>query len=260
MIGWTGFVAENVILSENRDFLISKLQDDGYHLLYNSCSLFACSSILYGYIFHGRRQGPRMLRNGAIGGSVAGRVFAFAIQAVGFSGLMHSLPKLQVPVSISFNSTGKSNDTLANEEVKFAPKLKMLCPVDFKDSKTERNGVYGLERVTRHPGLWSLGLSCLGTALCTPFWSEFILFGYPILFAGIGGAHQDARFRRTGKLTKEVDAQTSLFPFMALLTGKQKWADLHRELKWVNVWIGVFSAFGLAIRREIKFSRLLCKK
>jgi hypothetical protein len=183
-----------------------------------------------------------------------GRIIIFSVQALGICGLVHALPKLQIPVSFTLENIV----TDAQQSIT-TPKLKMLCPVDFKDAKTPKEGIYGLERITRHPGLWSLGLASAGVALYTPFWSEIILFGFPLIFAGIGGAHQDMRFRRNGGLTESTDNVTSLFPFVALLQGKQNWVDLSSELKWVNIGLGVITAFTFAVRREMKLNQLLKK-
>lgn len=58
--GWTLFVGENLILSHNRTEIIDRLGEGGYHGIYNSLSGLACSSIAYGYMRYGRRQGPRL--------------------------------------------------------------------------------------------------------------------------------------------------------------------------------------------------------
>jgi len=70
--------------------------------------------------------------------------------------------------------------------------------------------------------LWSLGLLGLGSASATPFATEFILFSMFFIFALIGGAHQDHRYRKGsgGYLSPEKDAKTSAIPFVALITGK----------------------------------------
>lgn len=52
--GWLAFLSENLILSHNRDVIISQIGDDNYHRMYNTLSSMACASILYGYIRHGR--------------------------------------------------------------------------------------------------------------------------------------------------------------------------------------------------------------
>jgi hypothetical protein len=44
--------------------------------------------------------------------------------------------------------------------------------------------------------LWSLALAGAGTALRTPYVSEAVMFAFPTIFALVGGAHQDYRYRR----------------------------------------------------------------
>lgn len=92
------------------------------------------------------------------------------------------------------------------------------CPFDFNSSDQE---VTGMKRVTRHDKLWSFGLLGLGTAMGTPFLGEFVLFSFPVVFALLGGMHQDYRYRRGngGSLSPEVDKVTSNVPFYAMVTG-----------------------------------------
>lgn len=56
--GWTLFIAENLLLSENRGRIIGRIGDSGYHFLYNTCSTLSLGCIALGYLRHGRRQGP----------------------------------------------------------------------------------------------------------------------------------------------------------------------------------------------------------
>ena len=52
-LGWTGFITENLVLSENRTAIISSIGDDRYHLAYSSLSLLSCSTIgkrLWGHL------------------------------------------------------------------------------------------------------------------------------------------------------------------------------------------------------------------
>jgi uncharacterized membrane protein len=123
--------------------------------------------------------------------------------------------------------------------------------MDFKPADVPADGIYGTKRITRHDNFWSLGLLGLGTALGTPFATEVIMFSMPALFALVGGAHQDYRFRRGsgGQLAPEVDAVTSHLPFGALLTGQQDWNALARELKWTNASLAVALAVMLALKR-----------
>lgn len=59
LLGWTGFLAENIILSENRETIITKTSDKFYHRFYNTCSLAACASIAYGTLILCRVHPPR---------------------------------------------------------------------------------------------------------------------------------------------------------------------------------------------------------
>ncbi|KAI9204375.1 uncharacterized protein BJ171DRAFT_505642 [Polychytrium aggregatum] len=273
-VGWTAFIAENLILSQNRDYLIDKLGgEDNYHHCYNTLSTLACASIAWGYFRHGRGQGPTflssgsptaMVKRGIFGGSVPIRLLGFGLQALGFVGISQSFPKLQIPVAFSSKPNALGPSSLTPQQAGSIPPaplpaagLRMQCPIDFKPADVPADGIYGVQRVTRHPSLWSLGLLGLGSAIATPFLSEFVLFGFPVVFALIGGAHQDYRFRRAGTLTPEKDAKTSLIPFAALLEGRQEWAPLKTEIKWVNASAGILVALGLALRREMRWKRLL---
>ena len=53
-LGWCGFLAENIVLSENRTWIISAIGDTGYHATYSALSTAATASIAYGIIRHGR--------------------------------------------------------------------------------------------------------------------------------------------------------------------------------------------------------------
>ena len=61
--GIGGFLAENLIMSENREWIIENIPNGqaGYHSLYNTLSSIACLSVAWGYFRHGRGQGPRIL-------------------------------------------------------------------------------------------------------------------------------------------------------------------------------------------------------
>ena len=52
--GWAFFLAENVILSENRTKIIELLNDDKeesrYHMVYGTCSTVATGAILYSFV------------------------------------------------------------------------------------------------------------------------------------------------------------------------------------------------------------------
>lgn len=79
------------------------------------------------------------------------------------------------------------------------------------------------------------------------------------MFSVILGAHQDYRHRKSGDLPEEVDNLTSHVPFVALLTGRQSWTDLSKEIKTENMAGGASIALLLAMRR-FRLARKLVQK
>lgn len=208
--GWIFFVAENAILSENRTYLISELGDDNYHLVYGTLSTIATASI--GYSFYRLRSMGIPAAAYNIPRSPVALGASWVLLTVGLNMATQALPKFQIPVGMSSSDSGAS-------------KLQVRCPFDFKEPARTDDALHGLERVTRHPGLWSLGLTGLGhgilvapAALPLKLW-----FTGPALVAWLGGAHTDSRFRRNmgGSLSPAHDAVTSNIPFMAMATGRQ---------------------------------------
>jgi hypothetical protein len=49
--GWTFFLAENIIITENREWLINDVlkSERAYHMCFNTLSTLATASIVYGY-------------------------------------------------------------------------------------------------------------------------------------------------------------------------------------------------------------------
>ena len=43
------FIAENFVISENRSWIIEKLGDEGYHMMFGTISTAAMASTAYGY-------------------------------------------------------------------------------------------------------------------------------------------------------------------------------------------------------------------
>eukprot|EP01084_Bolivina_argentea_P201640 344647_1 len=263
-LGWTGFIAENLILSHNREYIIDTFNKETYHGVYNVLSSAACLSIAYGYFRYGRNAGPIINPKYWKPNSLSFRLGAFSCQSLGLIGMSQNFPKLQNPIVAKINSqqpiplqetdvplpptvntsTDNGNDNInKNKKLHFAAQ----CPVDWRPKDIPADGVYGTHRITRHPMLFSLGLVGLGIALKTPFATRAIVFGFPLAFALIGGWHQDYRHRRNsgGYLSPEMDSKTSLIPFIALLKGEQNWKDLWNEMKHVNASIGLVTAMYL---------------
>ncbi|KAF0690649.1 Aste57867_17955 [Aphanomyces stellatus] len=238
-LGWTAFIAENLVLSEFKEDIVAHFGLDNYRLTYSSLSTAACGSIAYGYLAHGRQQGPIVT-------SVAKRfpLVVFSLQALGFAGILSlAVPKLQLPVGVAASSSPTQLET-ARAPSEAAPSLTLLCPVDFKAGKTD------LKEITRYPMLFSFGLASLGTSLASPFLSLRLLAGFPIAMAVIGGLHQDRRRLRSGELDVETYEKTSLLPFVALIQ-HGGWAQVGETLPWVNIGLGVLVALGLARRRIV---------
>lgn len=164
-------------------------------------------------------------------------------------------PKLQSPFA---PEKGKVQDNSVEVVGPPTPKppsaMKMRCPMDFKAPDIPLDGIYGLDRVSRHATFWSFGLLALGQAATAAFLPEVIFFTSPILFALIGGWHQDQRHLRGsgGSLSPEKYAVTSNIPFLRLLEGKQSWKDLSDELKWSNATISMFISSSIVMLRKVR--------
>ena len=180
-------------------------------------------------------------------------VASFLLQSTGLMLVSQLAPKIQIPVGFeeAVESVASGATTAAvvgtvegpQQQKSHVPKenspsrrLVLKCPFDFSDSKQsgkhhpESAGIddedeefyTGVHRISRHPGLWGLGLFGLGSAVVTPFAAEIVFFSMPSVFALIGGAHQDHRHRQGsgGFLSSKDDARTSNIPFLALITGE----------------------------------------
>ena len=181
---------------------------------------------------------------------------AFALQAAGLIGASQMAPKMQIPLGYGpapeAGGEGVKSTTTTPANSAAPSKLQVRCPFDF--TPTPDSPVYGLNRVSRHPGLWSFAFLGLGSAAATASVPQALCLAGPVLVAAAGGAHQDSRFRRGlgGSLPPAVDAKTSNVPFLAMLTGVQgagAFGDLAKELKPLNAAAAVAVAVGFALRR-----------
>lgn len=265
---WLFFIGENLLLSENRQEIIAYYGDDIYHKVYNVLSTGACVSIAASYWKYRKSDAISGLMRRGTGMHLAGLL----VQTVGLIGISQLGPKLQLPVTLgsssavaaaaaSSSTTSPSSPSLSSLENSdkthhggLNKSLSFRCPMDFKsrsDSSNSSDGLHGIERVSRHAAFWSFGLVCMGPSFSSIFMPQIVFGVCPAIFALIGGAHQDSRYRRRmgGYLSPEKDANTSHLPFMALLSGKQSWSRLNEEMKWSNASVGAALAALLAIRR-----------
>jgi prenyl protein peptidase len=250
--GWSFFIAENLALSEHRDLIISNSSGGFYHACYNCLSTMACASVAYGYFKHGKGQGPLMYQAAAVGpkfGAATLSKLFLGIGLIGFSQFAPALRGLSNPLP---------NDTIGPSKPSSETGLaRSLCPMDFEvernfNANYEQNDddFFGLERITRHPSLYSFAFCSLGWALRTPFLTHFCTFAGPFFAIVALSQHKDSRFRRGigGVLEIEKDWPSSCnFPFMAAAFGSQKenvfTADFwQKEMKQNNAFAALVIA------------------
>lgn len=245
--GWIGFITENVLLSHNREYIINEYGSNNYHTTYNILSSISCGSIAIGYFVYGRGKGPKI----AEFRSNLSRLTGFIFQSIGIIGFSQLIPELRSPIAFEKNAFQASD----NQNTSTAPidtNIVFKCPMNFKPKEIPDGTIYGIDRVTRHPNLYSLGFVCLGQALHCLYLTEIIMFGFPFIFAVIGSQHIDYRYRRGwgGILSKEKESFTSNFPFVALFEGRQSWEALRQELKWSNAMVSILIALRFAKLRR----------
>lgn len=84
---------------------------------------------------------------------------------------------------------------------------------------------HGIQRVTRHPQNLAFGLFGLAHLLANPYVGDWIFFGGFIIYGILSAMHQDRRLSTAGSASvKQFLADTSAFPFAAILTGRQSFA------------------------------------
>ena len=260
--GWSLFIAENFILSENRTWLIEEYGNDAYHYMYGTFSTAACASIGYGYLYKIRNRGPFAwaLKSPVPTGAKA---LSFAILSVGLGIASQTAPKFQIPLHYDNDKLSIREDTMVIKDSVSSEKgsgWKVRCPFDFTDAKsltdmatdgTEKVAVdlHGLDRISRHPGLWSFGIIGLGAGILNPCLPARIWMSMPMMVALIGGGHTDSRHRRSigGELSKDLDDVTSNIPFYAMLSGKQgnvidAISECGAETKAINAMLGIGTA------------------
>lgn len=267
--GWSFFIAENLVLSENRQAIIQRLGDSNYHALYGMISTAAMASVGYGYRYKVRAAPPFFPRI-----SMPMRVASFISYSLGLGLASQTMPKFQIPVvhtdrshypgddklSSIYSERVEANDALAHDESSKSS-WKVRCPFDFTDKKMEQHKINnndlipcGVERITRHPGLWSFGLVCLGAAMTTPSVPQAAWLSMPTLVALVGGAHTDSRYRRGlgGNLSPEEDLRSSNVPFAAMLSQEfcsGSFSALLDESKGLNFAAAVGAAAFMVVRK-----------
>jgi len=259
--GWSLFIAENLILSENRSKIMEMVGgDDNYHYLYGTLSSVAMASTGYGYFYHVRNAQP-LLCSSAKCMPMPFKVGGLICLSMGFGIASQTAPKAQIPITMNNN-----NNTLTTTNTDSGNKWKVRCPFDFTDSRSathidnnndgsNSNGggemvkLSTADRISRHPGLFSFGLVSLGYGLLLPSLPTQLFFSMPLLVAVVGGAHTDSRHRRGmgGQLSPAIEQQTSLLPFYALLTNDDNNVIRNLQEFWTHDVKGINLALSIGL-------------
>ena len=157
--GWTAFILENLVLSENRQSIIDAFGDDNYHLAYSSLSTIACGSILYGYLRYGRGKGVPLSPPGSIRNSLS-----FFFRSLGLVGLSQQVPLLRMPYTYESGHTVTATDDARVESV---PTKKWRCPMDFAQHDGAADSIKGMERISRHSTFWYDAMHLVNVNLMT---------------------------------------------------------------------------------------------
>jgi len=245
--GWAVFIAENVILSENRTWIIENYGGGVYHNVYNFLSAGSCASIGYAYAKHRNAPTPTLVRPLPRAGAL--------LQGAGLLLLSQALPKLRNPIQpAALNQPVEDIDEgEPPKPEKEEGKRSNRCPLDFNSYKAEEP-YGGVRRITRHPELWALALAGMGRALVRPTPVRLVAFAAgPLSVALCLGAHKDSRYRRHigGTLGEESERRTSLAPFLAMEPlGPQRWEDVLSEFKQINGGVALGLTLALLLRRR----------
>lgn len=100
------------------------------------------------------------------------------------------------------------------------------------------SSAHGIVKITRHPSFVAFALFGLAHMLMNGWLGDVIFFAmFPVLGV-IGGVHQDQRkLRDLGESYRALMAETSFFPFAAIIAGRQKLS--LGDLPWIGIAGGV---------------------
>lgn len=267
---WSFFIAENLVLTENRSIIIERLfqgNEDQYHYLYGFLSTIACGSVGYAYVYKILPSSSSSLYLlWPIGSAITPlrKLTSFFLYSLGFGILSQVPPKLQMPVTYDGKRiTSSQRDNISSLPLSGSEKQqqqhlwRVRCPFDFTQeaNNSDRAVVRGIDRISRHAGLWSFGFLGLGQACLTSSIPAKVWFCMPTLVAAIGGWHIDSRYRRGlgGTMPSESwEKQTSHIPFLAWIRQDNTTTMknfFQNECKGSNAVVAVILAAGIVLRQ-----------
>lgn len=112
----------------------------------------------------------------------------------------------------------------------------------------------GIQQITRHPFFSGIALWAAAHALLALSAVTFAFFFGVIILAFVGGMHQDRRLiREMGEPYRTYVAATSFWPFVAIITRRQK--IVWREQPWLGYAAGIATSLALYRVHEHIFDR-----
>ncbi|WP_165943470.1 NnrU family protein [Roseicella aquatilis] len=136
------------------------------------------------------------------------------------NGLRWALALLMLPAFVLFVAAFRRNPTAVGGEVMLGAEAT------------------GIQRVTRHPMLWSFALWALVHLLGNGDTAAVVFFGAFLVTALAGMPSIDAKLaRRAPEAWARLSATTSILPFGAIAAGRNRL--VLREIGWVPVVVGI---------------------
>jgi uncharacterized membrane protein len=215
---WLAFAGTHVGLSTRglRTRLVSRLGEWGFRTVFSIVAAITFAALIHGYGVV-RMEGPP---GPALGASDLARALLMACIGFGLAlagGALYSYP---------------SSPYAPERGVTREPR--------------------GLARITRHPFFVGLAIVGAAHALLATRLVGSVFFGLLAVYAIAGALHQDRKLLALrGKAYVDFVAQTSLVPFAAVATGRQR--VVWHELPWIPLAGGVLFAWFL---REVHASIL----
>jgi len=246
LFGWSIFTVENLFMSEYKmeikKYWGGRGGPQAYQTMYSTLSGLASMSIFAAY-WRFSRFGVQL---GAP--SLVHRILGFGGRVLGLGTLSQLMPPINVgALQIALGIRPEPSRDLP-PQVRGA----MACPFDF-NAYASRGEVFGITRVSRRPELVGLGFFGLAGALVATTATQVTMWGLgPVVSFSILAMHSDRVQRRSGELSPEKEQQTSLFPFLALLDGRQSMSALREELVTSNLVAAGLLAFFLSAGGAVK--------
>ena len=110
----------------------------------------------------------------------------------------------------------------------------------------------GMQRVTRHPMLWSFAIWAAVHVIGNGDSASIVFFGAFLITALAGMPSIDAKLARRDPATwQALSAATSIVPFAAIAAGRNRFVP--REFGWVQPVVGVFSWVVVLLLHPVLF-------